>query len=276
MYLYALLCQSYIPICHPSLAFTCMLSVCHSCVVVCHSYVTRHTNDICHLYVARMYSYVIRMSLECTCMSSVCHSYVLVCHLYVTRMYLYVIRMSLVCTRMSSVRHSYVLVCHPYVIRMYLYVIFMSLECTRMSSVCHLYVLVGHLYLTHMYSYVIHISLIYGFTMNPVQVDTVYWKFLYNSCFFLFLRHGIHKTKLYIVCTTGLNNCAPDADRERSSPQNLWDAPVFLCAHSFPCKKIIIIKKNIRSTSLSTRSTLDQQWKSNSEFQILWWTPAYL
>ena len=56
------------------------------------------------------------------------------------RMYSYVIRMSLVCSRVSSVYHSYVLVFHPYVTRMYSHVIRMSLVCTRMSSVCHSYV----------------------------------------------------------------------------------------------------------------------------------------
>ena len=81
------------------------------------------------------------------CVSSVCYSHVRVCHAYVTRMYSHVIRMSLVCTlchpyvtritRMLSVCHSYVLLCHPYVTRMYSYVIRMSLVCTRMSSVCH-------------------------------------------------------------------------------------------------------------------------------------------
>ena len=84
---------------------------------------------VCH-------SYVTPMSLVCTRMSFVCHSYVLVCHLYVTRIYSYVLvchqyvtRTSLVCTRMSSVCHSDVLVCDPYVTRMYSYVI-------RMSRVC--------------------------------------------------------------------------------------------------------------------------------------------
>ena len=43
---------------------------------------------VCHLYVTRMYSCVIRMSLVCTRMLLVC---------YVTRMYSHVIRMSLVC-----------------------------------------------------------------------------------------------------------------------------------------------------------------------------------
>ena len=56
----------------------------------------------CHRYVTRM--------------SSVCHSYVLVCHPYITRMYSYVIRMSLVCTCMASVCHSYVPVYHSSVV----------------------------------------------------------------------------------------------------------------------------------------------------------------
>ena len=80
-----------------SLVHTHMSSVCHSYVLVCHSYVTRIF----------------------THMSSVCHSYVLICHWYVTRMYSYVIRMSLSCTRMYS------------------YVILMSLVCACMSFVCH-------------------------------------------------------------------------------------------------------------------------------------------
>ena len=32
-----------------------------------------------------------------------------------------------------------------------------------------------------------------------VQMDTVYQKVLYNSCFFLFLRHAIQKTKEHIL-----------------------------------------------------------------------------
>ena len=105
-------------------------------------------------------------------MSSVCHSNAIrmKCHLYVTRMPSCVIRMSLVCARMSSVCHSYILVCHPYVTRMYSYVIRMSLVCTRMSSVCHSYVLICHPHVTPMYSYVIRVSLVCGFTMNPVCV----------------------------------------------------------------------------------------------------------
>ena len=70
------------------------------------------------------------------------YSYVLVCHLYVARIYSYVIRMSLVYTCMSSVCHSYVTVSHPYVTHMYSYVTGMSIVCTRMSSVCHLYVVI--------------------------------------------------------------------------------------------------------------------------------------
>ena len=115
------------------------------------SYVIRMT-FACHLYVTRMYSYVICRSLICNRVSSVYHSYVLACHLYATRMYSYVIRMSLISTCMSPVCHSYVLVCHPYVTRMYSYVICMPLVCTRMSSVCH--------------SYVIRMSLVCSFTMN--------------------------------------------------------------------------------------------------------------
>ena len=102
----------------------------------------------CYLYVTRMYSYVICMSLGFTRMSFVCQSYVLACHSYVTCMYSYVIHMSLIC--------------HSYVIRM-------SLLCTRVSSVCHSYVLVCHPYVTRMYSYVIRMSLLCGFTMNQLQ-----------------------------------------------------------------------------------------------------------
>ena len=62
-----------------------------------------HTND---MPVHRSdITYFIRMSLACTRMSSVCHlyvlvchSYVLVCHPYVTGIYSYVIRMSLECS----------------------------------------------------------------------------------------------------------------------------------------------------------------------------------
>ena len=99
-----------------------------------------------HLYVTRIYSYVIRMSFVCTRilsvwthMLSVCHSYVLACHPYVTRMCSYVICMYV--TRMPSVCHLFVVVCHPYVTHLYSHVIRMSLVCTRMSSVCHSYVL---------------------------------------------------------------------------------------------------------------------------------------
>ena len=110
-----------------------------------------------------MYSYVIRMSVECTrmsslchsCvlvyndislaytrMSSVCHSYILACHRCVTRMYSFVIRMPVVCTRMSSLCHTYLLICH-----------LMSLVFTRMSCVCHSYVLKCHPYVPRMWFY---------------------------------------------------------------------------------------------------------------------------
>ena len=87
-----------------SLVCTCMSSVCQQYVLVC------------HLYITRMYSDIIRVSL-----------YVLICHSYVTRVYIYVSRMSLVCTRMSSLCNSYIL---SYVIRM-------SHVCTCMVSLCH-------------------------------------------------------------------------------------------------------------------------------------------
>ena len=32
-----------------------------------------------------------------------------------------------------------------------------------------------------------------------VQVDTIYQKVLYNSCLFLFLRHGIQEAKEHIL-----------------------------------------------------------------------------
>ena len=66
MYLYvfgmSLICTRYVI--RMSLVCTRMWSVCYSCVLVC------------HLYVTRMYSYVFGISLVCTRMSSVCHSYV--------------------------------------------------------------------------------------------------------------------------------------------------------------------------------------------------------
>ena len=72
-------------------------------------------------------------------MQFICHMYLLVYHLYVTRMCSYVICMSLVCTRMEwyvTYIYSYIMVCHSYG----LVVIRMSLVCFRMSSVCHSYV----------------------------------------------------------------------------------------------------------------------------------------
>ena len=129
-----------------SLAFTCMTSVCHSYVLVCHPNITR------------IYLYVIRMPFACKffiqfndfhgIMPFVCHSYIIFS--YIIRMYLYVTRMSLIFTCMSFVKHSYVLVCHlnvltrhSYVTRIYLYVIRrIYLYVIHMPSVCHLYVLV--------------------------------------------------------------------------------------------------------------------------------------
>ena len=77
-----------------------------------------YTISKCHLYVTRMYSCVIRMSLGATRMSSVCHSYVLVCHPYVTRM--------------SSVCHSYVVLPWTVVVNGV-----MSLVCSFTMSRCY-------------------------------------------------------------------------------------------------------------------------------------------
>ena len=81
-------------------------------------------------------------------MSFVYHSYVLVCHLYITRLYSYVIWISFVCTRMPSLCTRILSSC---VTRMYLYLIHMSLVCTRMSFVCHSHVIVCHSYVTRLW-----------------------------------------------------------------------------------------------------------------------------
>ena len=39
--------------------------------------------------------------------------------------------------------------------------------------------------------------------LYAVQVDTAYQNFLYNLCLFLFLLHGIQKTKEHILHTWG-------------------------------------------------------------------------
>ena len=114
-----------------SLMCTLISSICHSCVLLYHLYVTRLNSYVmvCHPYVTRM--------------SIVFHSHLLVCHPYVTRMYSCVIRMSLVCTRICNGMSS---VCHSYVICV-------LLTFTCMSSVCHSYELVCHLCVTRMWFY---------------------------------------------------------------------------------------------------------------------------
>ena len=109
-----------------------------------HSYVL-----LCHLYVTRMYPYVILLLLVCTRMSPICHSQ----YLYVIRMSLVCVRLAsvLVCTRMSPVCHLYVLACQPYVTRI-------ILACHSYVLVCHSYVLVCHPHVTCMYLYVIVMS----------------------------------------------------------------------------------------------------------------------
>ena len=113
--------------------------------------------------------------------------YVLLCHPYVTRLYSYIIRMSLVCTRIPSICHSYVLVCHPYVTRMYAYIIRIFIVCTRMSLVCHPYV-------TRMYSYVICMLLVCGFTMNHYHKikQTYICKCLHQETFNIAALNGNH------------------------------------------------------------------------------------
>ena len=89
-----------------------------------HSYVLA-----CHLYVTRIYSYVISMSLVCirvTCIYS-----------FVIRMSLLCIRMSPYVTRMSPVLLVCTCICHLGVTRMYCYIIRMLRVCTCMSPECH-------------------------------------------------------------------------------------------------------------------------------------------
>ena len=119
----------------------------------------------CHSHGICMRSYFIYMySLQ-----FVCEPYVLVSHLYVTRMYFYVMvrhSHSFLChpyvTRMSSVCHPYVLVCHSYVIRM-------SLVCHPYVTRVYSYVFICRPYVTCVYSCVIRMLLVCGFTMNVLK-----------------------------------------------------------------------------------------------------------
>ena len=67
----------------------CTSFVCHSYVLVCHSYATR-MSFVCNLYVFVYHLYIL-----------VCHSYVTHMCFWVSRMYSYVTRMSLVDAPMS-------------------------------------------------------------------------------------------------------------------------------------------------------------------------------
>ena len=49
-------------------------------------------------------------------------------------------------------------------------------------------------------------------------------------------------------CVQAWTNCAPDADRARSGPRNLWDVPDFPGTHILPCKK----QKTVKSTNFPT------------------------
>ena len=108
------------------------------------SFVCQSNVLVCHLYVTRVYLYIM-----------IFHLHILVRHPYVTHIYSHVIGVSLVCSRLSFVCQLYVLVCHPYVTRIYSYVI-----------LCHSYLLVCHVYVTRMYSNVIRMFRVCGFTMN--------------------------------------------------------------------------------------------------------------
>ena len=157
---------------------------------------------VCHPYVTRMYSYVIRMSLVCNPMSFVCHSYVLVCHPYVTRMYSYVIRMSSLC-------HSYVLVCHPYVTRMCSYVTVSH----SYVLICHPYVtriLVCHPYVTRMYSCVIRMLLVFGFTMNSLlsQCADEFFHLFITYMLKLFLSINQISIKTFLMSSEIYSECS--------------------------------------------------------------------
>ena len=139
-------------------------------------------------------------------MSSVCYSHVRVCHAYVTRMYSHVIRMSLVCTlchpyvtritRMLSVCHSYVLLCHPYVTRMYSYV-----------TVCHSYVHVCHPYVT-LCGFTMNPSFPLIFISGSHRVTAVTMNKVFDlfGFFFHYLSFSFH-CKIFLPVQN--NNCTP-------------------------------------------------------------------
>ena len=94
---------------------------------------------------------------------------------------------------MSFICHSHVIACHPYLTRMYSYVTRMYTHVTRV-----------YLYVTHMslvyHSYVTRMSLVCGFTINHLDMETqnVAWSldpldYLCNKAFSfinLFLAEG--------------------------------------------------------------------------------------
>ena len=63
----------------------------------------------------------------------------------------------------------------------------------------------------------------------------------------------------------GLENCAPNADRARSGPQNLRDVPDFSSSHIWPQK-----------VNLQVFSRIGKTMKKLYKFQIQLRTPAYL
>ena len=62
-----------------------------------------------------------------------------------------------------------------------------------------------------------------------------------------------------------LENCAPNADRARSGPQNLRDVPDFSSSHIWPQK-----------VNLQVFSRIGKTMKKLYKFQIQLRTPAYL
>ena len=63
----------------------------------------------------------------------------------------------------------------------------------------------------------------------------------------------------------GLENCAPNADRARSGPQNLRGVPDFSSSHIWPQK-----------VNLQVFSRIGKTMKKLYKFQIQLRTPAYL
>ena len=55
----------------------------------------------------------------------------------------------------------------------------------------------------HEHKFMFKIKIMCFHFFYTAQEDTVYQKVLHNPCLFLFLRHGIQKTKEHILCKWG-------------------------------------------------------------------------